>query len=782
MLKKNLPVILLRGLILLPNNDIRLEFDNDISRNIIDVAEMFHDNELLVVSTKDYSEDLPRIEDLPHIGVISKVTHKMELPNGKTRVIIEGDRRANVCEYLNLNHANDVLESIIEDIEEIRISEEDEEINLRKLNYEIKNYVKNIPYISNSILNILDNNKKLSNLTDAIAPVLGIDNNRLYEYVLESNPVKRAEMILIDIYNETEMFRLEREIDNKVKDQLDNNQKEYLLREKIRLIKEELGDTSVKDGDGSSLKEKIDNLKAPKKIKNRLYDELNRYENMPSMSQEINIVRNYIDWLLNLPWKTYTKDNHNLSSARKILDQSHYGINDVKTRIIEFLAVREMAKSVRSPIICLVGPPGVGKTSLAFSIAKAINRNFVKISVGGVNDESEIVGHRRTYLGANPGRIIQAMKKAKSSNPVFLIDEIDKMTKDYHGDPASALLEVLDPEQNKYFSDNYIEEEYDLSKVMFILTANYIEDIPEALKDRLEIVNLKGYTEYEKLDIVKKHLIPRVCKEHGIKKSKIIMSDENILYIIRNYTREAGVRELERQISTIVRKIVTEIVINKKYKDIYKLSKKDIIRYLGKEKYHFISTTSNEVGVVNGLAYTNYGGDTLPIEVNFYPGKGDLVLTGSLGDVMKESARIALSYIKANHKFFGIKYNLLVENDIHIHFVEGAIPKDGPSAGIAITTALISALTNRKIDKTLAMTGEISLRGNVLPIGGLREKSIGALRKGIKTIIIPEENLKDLDEVPNEVKKKIVYLKVNNYKEVFEIIKSYKGELIKNEK
>jgi ATP-dependent Lon protease len=441
-----------------------------------------------------------------------------------------------------------------------------------------------------------------------------------------------------------------------------------------------------------------------------------------------------------------------------------------------------MAKSVRSPIICLVGPPGVGKTSLAFSIAKAINRNFVKISVGGVNDESEIVGHRRTYLGANPGRIIQAMKKAKSSNPVFLIDEIDKMTKDYHGDPASALLEVLDPEQNKYFSDNYIEEEYDLSKVMFILTANYIEDIPEALKDRLEIVNLKGYTEYEKLDIVKKHLIPRVCKEHGIKKSKIIMSDENILYIIRNYTREAGVRELERQISTIVRKIVTEIVINKKYKDIYKLSKKDIIRYLGKEKYHFISTTSNEVGVVNGLAYTNYGGATLPIEVNFYPGKGDLVLTGSLGDVMKESARIALSYIKANHKFFGIKYNLLVENDIHIHFVEGAIPKDGPSAGIAITTALISALTNRKIDKTLAMTGEISLRGNVLPIGGLREKSIGALRKGIKTIIIPEENLKDLDEVPNEVKKKIVYLKVNNYKEVFEIIKSYKGELIKNGK
>lgn len=772
MIKKNLPVILLRGIVLLPNNDIRLEFDNDFSKNIIDVSEMFHDNELLVVSHKDYLEEVPSINDLPNIGIVSKITHKMELPNGKTRVVIEGIYRAQIFEYLNLNKSDEILESIIGIIEEEKINEDDENRFIKKLSHELKNYVKTIPYVSNSILATIENEKKLGTLTDALAPQLPIESSRLFDYILENNPVKRAEMILSDVYKDMEMYQMDKEIDTKLKKEIDNSQKEYVLREKIKLIKEELGDTTIKEEEEETLRNKIDNLKAPIKIKKRLYSELKRYEDMNPMSQEIGIIRNYIDWMLDLPWRKYTKDNHDLKLARERLDSSHYGLENVKTRIIEFLAVKEMTNSLRSPIICLVGPPGVGKTSLAFSIAKAINRKFVKVSVGGVRDEAEIVGHRRTYLGASPGRIIQAMKKAQVSNPVFLIDEIDKMTKDYKGDPASAILEILDPEQNKYFSDNYIEEEFDLSKVMFILTANYIEDIPEALSDRLEIVNLSGYTEYEKLDIAKKHLIPRICREHGLKNKKINISDDDILYIIRYYTREAGVRALERQLSTIVRKIVTNLVVNKpKFKNL-NITRSDIFKFLGKEKYQFISKENSEVGVVNGLAYTTYGGDTLPVEVNYYKGNGNLVLTGLLGDVMKESARIALSYIKANYKYFGIDYNLLLENDIHIHFCEGAIPKDGPSAGIAITTALISALTNRKVDSTLALTGEISLRGNVLPIGGLKEKSIGANRKGIKTIIIPSDNVKDLDDVPDEVKKNITYLPVKNYKEVYEIIKS----------
>lgn len=772
MIKKNLPVILLRGIVLLPNNDIRLEFDNDFSKNIIDVSEMFHDNELLVVSHKDYLEEVPSINDLPNIGIVSKITHKMELPNGKIRVIIEGNYRAQIFEYLNLNRSDEILESIIGIIEEEKNSEDDENRFIKKLSHELKNYVKMIPYISNSILTTIDNEKKLSSLTDALVPQLPIESNRLFDYILENNPIKRAEMILSDIYKDMEMYQMDKEIDTKLKKEIDNNQKEYVLREKIRLIKEELGDKSIKEEEEESLRNKIDNLKAPTKIKTRLYSELKKYENMNPMSQEMSIVRNYIDWMLELPWKKYTKDNHDLKLVKKRLDASHYGLEKVKMRIIEFLAVKEMTNSLKSPIICLVGPPGVGKTSLAFSIAKAINRKFVKVSVGGIRDEAEIVGHRRTYIGASPGRIIQAMKKAKVSNPVFLIDEIDKMTKDYKGDPASAILEILDPEQNKYFSDNYIEEEYDLSKVMFILTANYIEDIPEALLDRLEIVNLSGYTEYEKLDIAKKYLIPRICKNHGLKNKKISISDDDILYIIRYYTKEAGVRDLERQLSTIIRKIVTDFVVNKKKIHNYDVTQKDITTFLGKEKYQFIFKDNSEIGVVNALAYTTYGGDTLPVEVNYYKGSGNLVLTGLLGDVMKESAQIALSYIKANYKYFGIDYNLLLENDIHIHFCEGAIPKDGPSAGIAITTALISALTNRKVSSVLALTGEISLRGNILPIGGLKEKSIGANRKGIKTIIIPKDNIKDLDDVPIEVKKNITYLPVKNYKEVFEIIKA----------
>lgn len=773
MIKTNLPVILLRGIVLLPNNDIRLEFDNESNKNIIDVAELFHDNNILVVSGKDPFEEDPDLTDLPKIGVLSKIKHKMELPNGKTRIIISGVSRVSVCEYLNLNRTSDVLEAIIATIAKEEIDKNEQVALTRKIFRELESYVKAVPYISNSVLSLVINSNDLSKVTDIVVPHLPITLERLHEYLNEINTIERSRMILEDIYKEKELFNIEKKLDLEVKQEIDNNQKDYILREKIKKIKEELGDTSLKEDEIENLRDKINEINAPEKIKNRLENELRRYESLSQMSPEINIVRNYIEWLLDLPWNVFTKDNEDLTEVRKKLDESHYGIEKVKTRIIEFLAVKQMSKNLRSPIICLVGPPGVGKTSLAFSIAEAINRNFVKISVGGVNDESEIVGHRRTYLGANPGRIIQSMKKAKSSNPLFLIDEIDKMTKDYKGDPASTLLEVLDPEQNKYFSDNYIEEEFDLSSVMFVATANNIEDIPDPLRDRLEIIELTGYTEYEKLDIAKRHLITKICKEHGLDRSYIKFDDKAILDIIRHYTKESGVRELERQLSNVIRKIVTSIVINKMSVSNLNINSKNLEQYIGKKKYHFHKLEQKyQIGVVNGLAYTYFGGDTLPIEVNFYKGHGNLTLTGSLGDVMKESANIALSYLKSNYKDYNIDYKELIENDIHIHVPEGAIPKEGPSAGIALTTALVSAFSRMKVDKSIALTGEMTLRGNVLPIGGLKEKSIGAHRSGIKKIIIPYDNIKDLDEVPDEIRSAITYIPVKNYKEVLKIIEA----------
>lgn len=531
------------------------------------------------------------------------------------------------------------------------------------------------------------------------------------------------------------------------------------------------GDIKDAKEETEELQQQIAHLDAPETIKNRLREEMKRYLKLPQMSPELGVIRTYIEWFLSLPWNTYTEDETDLKEVRRRLDASHAGLEKVKNRVIEYLAVNQMTKSLNGPIICFVGPPGVGKTTLAISIAKAIHKNFVKISVGGVSDEAEIIGHRRTYVGASPGRIISSMKKAKSCNPLFLIDEIDKLNSNYRGDPASSLLEVLDPEQNKTFVDNYLEEPYDLSHVMFILTANYIENIPEALKDRLEIVELSGYTEYEKVDIAKKYLLKNICKKHGIHRNKIKISDAMILKIIRGFTKEAGVRELERQLSTIVRKIVTNMVMTRTVEDVYIVDNQMIYEYLGREKYLFSKIEKKQVGVVNGLAYTNYGGDTLPIEVTYFKGNGNLVLTGSLGDVMKESARIALSYIKSEAEMFGIDEKLLEENDIHIHVPEGAVKKEGPSAGIALTTALVSSFTGQPVSEKLAMTGEITLRGEVLPIGGLKEKAVGAARNGITKIIIPKDNLGDLEEIPMEVRKQIKFYPVKDFKEVFEIVK-----------
>ncbi|MDD3452877.1 MAG: endopeptidase La [Bacilli bacterium] len=767
MVKINLPVIILRGIILLPNNDIKLEFDNDVSKNIIDIASMFHNNNILVVTQLDTLEENPNINELQKYGVVAKISHKIELPNGKIRIVLTGINRAKVIEYLS----SDSLESIIENEDKIVINEEKEQVYIKKLIKEMEDYIKAIPYVSNSVLSLISNITDLNQITDIIAPYLQLSIDRLNQYLCNNSSVERLEMLLKDIYIEKESFNIERELDSRIKNDLDRNQKNYLLREKIKIIKQDLGEASIKDEDINKIRNKIKEIKASEKIIKRINDEVNRYETLSEASPEANIIRSYIDWMIELPWNKYTLDNDDLINVREKLDFSHSGLEKVKTRIVEYLAVKQMTNSLRGPIICLVGPPGVGKTSLAFSIANAMNRNFVKISVGGINDEAELIGHRRTYLGSNPGRIISSLKKAKSSNPVFLIDEIDKMTKNYKGDPASVLLEILDPEQNKYFSDNYIEEEYDLSKVMFIATANYIEDIPEALKDRLEIVMLSGYTEYEKIDIAKKYLLPKICKEHGVNFKGIDIKDETILKIIRCYTKEAGVRELDRLLSKIIRKIVTTLAIKRILVNKFIIDNKLVIEYLGKEKYPFINKLSSEIGIVNGLAYTSFGGDVLPIEVNYFKGNGNLVLTGSLGEIMKESALIALNYIKANYKYFKINYELLMQNDIHIHVPEGAIPKDGPSAGVALTSCLISALTNLKIPKTLAFTGEITLRGNVLAIGGLKEKSIGAYRNGIKKIIIPDGNYRDLDEIPSEIKNNIEFVPVKNYKDIYKILK-----------
>ena len=767
MVKTNLPVILLRGAVLLPYCEFRLELNNDIDKHILKLSEDFHDKHILIVSPSNPLEEVIDIDSLPKIGTVAKINMKMELGN-ITRIMLEGVNRVKVEEYVNYGENDSVLNAVITSTTQFAMSPLDETALIRKLNRRVETYVSKVPNISNGILSQISNVNSISKISDIVANYLPIEFERKLEYLNTINPYKRVIMLFEDIKTEEEIVELDKKIDLKLKEALDNSQKEYVLREKIRLIKEELGDINLKD--------KVSKLKCNSKVKDKLYSELKKYEMMNSNSPEVSVVRNYIDLMLSLPWNTLSKENKNLRLVKERLDNTHYGLDNVKERIIEFLAVKELSNDLKTPIICLVGPPGVGKTTLARSIAESIDRKFVKISVGGVNDEAEIIGHRRTYIGSSPGKIISAMKKCKVNNPVFLIDEIDKMTKDVKGDPASTLLEVLDPEQNKYFTDSYVEEEYDLSHVMFILTANYLYQIPEALRDRLEIIEINGYTEYEKLDIAKKYLITRLLKEHGLDDKNVSISDNALMMIIRNYTKEAGVRELERCISKIFRKIAKEIVVNDASIKKYKITEKNLIEYLGKKKFLYEELDKNdESGIANGLAYTEYGGVLLPIEVTYYKGKGALILTGSLGNVMKESAEIALSYIKSHYDEFGINYKLLTDSDIHIHVPEGAVPKDGPSAGITLTSALISAFTNKPIDKSIGMTGEITLRGTVLPIGGLKEKTMGAHRSGIKKILIPSKNECDLEEIPSEIKKDIKFVLVNNYEDVYKEI--YKKEV-----
>lgn len=764
MTKTSLPVLLIRNMVLFPWSEIRLEFDSDNDKKVISLAESFYENNIVIVNPKDLLEIDPDISELPKIGVLASIKMKIDMPNGKTRIILSGINRVYVHAYTK---DDNIFEAMVSDTEEDELDIKEELAYSRALNKHIEVYVKEVPYMSNSVLGQIAGITSISRLTDIIALFLPTTFERKKEYIEEVSSTSRVKMILDDINRDIEVMKLEEEIEREVTKKMDESQKEYVLREKIKAIKEELGDINDKDTDIDLLKDKIRKLNCPKKVREKLEYEISRYEMCSSLSPEVGIIRNYIDWLINLPWDNFTKDETNLVKVKKYLDSTHFGLDKAKERIIEYLAVKQKTNNLKSPILCFVGPPGVGKTTLAKSIAKSIGRETTKISVGGINDEAEIVGHRRTYLGANPGLIIQGMKKAGTTNPVFIIDEIDKMTKDIKGDPASSLLEVLDPEQNNKFIDLFIEEEFDLSNVMFITTANYIEQIPNELRDRLEIIELYSYTEYEKLDIAKKHLIPKEITEHGLTSKNVRFTDDAILTIIRGYTKEAGVRELDRVIATVIRKIVKDIVMNNTKSNCI-INNGNIKKYLGNKKY--LDNNDKELlsaGVVNGLAYTPYGGDLLQVEVTYFSGTGNLVLTGSLGDVMKESATIALSYIKANAKTFKLDDKIFRENDFHIHVPEGAIPKEGPSAGVTLTTAILSSLLNKKVSSNVAMTGEVTLTGKVLPIGGLKEKSIAAFRSGIECVFIPKENEPDLEEIPKEIKNKIDFILVDDYIQIF---------------
>ena len=770
-MKSNLPVLLLKNMVLFPYNEIRIELDSSEDKKIISLAESCYDNKILIVNPKDTLEISPEIDELPNYGIVGKIKMKLDMPNGKTRIIILGESRVKVFAY---SKDDGIYEALFSYLATEELSPKEEMAYVRALNKHIDVYVHEVPYMSNTILSQTAGINDIDKLTDIVVLYLPINYERKQEYLKETSSTSRVKMILDDISSDIEILKLEQDIELSVANGLEESQKEFVLREKIKAIKKELGEEAQSEIE--ILRDKIDALDCPKKVKEKLNVELNKYEMSNSMSPETGMIRTYIDWLLNLPWTKTTEDRKDLKKVREILDSTHYGLENVKDRVIEYLAVKQKTDNLRSPIICLVGPPGVGKTTFAKNVAKSINRKVTKISVGGINDEAEIIGHRRAYVGSAPGLIIQGMKKAGVKNPVFIIDEIDKMTKDIKGDPASSLLEVLDKEQNKYFTDHYLEEEFDLSSVMFIATANYLSQIPEELRDRLEIIEVSSYTEFEKLDIAKRHLIIDQLKEHGLKDSEVEFTDDAILTLVRNYTKESGVRELDRLIATILRKIVKKIVVDKEKKK-YIIDSDDLEEYLGIKKFLYNDNIEEDrVGIVNGLAYTIYGGDILPIEATIFKGSEELILTGSLGEVMQESAKIALDYVKSNHEIFNINLNDLKGKTIHIHVPEGAIQKEGPSAGVAITTVLISLLTKLSVSSKTSMTGEITLTGRVLPIGGLKEKVIGAYRAMVNKIFIPRENEKDLKEIPDEIKDKIEFILVDNYLDIFKNLGGKKDE------
>jgi ATP-dependent Lon protease len=760
----NIPLLPLRGLLVYPTMTLHIDVGRERSVFAIEHA-IAQDNLIFLASQKDINIENPEPEDLYEIGTLAYVKSLTQLPNGTHRLLIEGIERA---EWSNYEEAD--LYPVVEvtGYPDDENKDAESEALMRTLLTYFKKYSEISKKVTEDTYESVASIIEPGRLADTVASHLPLKLAAKQEVLEIKNVNERLEWLMSRLYNEQEVLSLEKKINERVREAMERTQKEFYLREQMKAIQTELGDKDGKGLEVADLTIRIEKSSMTEVVKEAAMRELDRYEKIPSAAAESGVIRNYIEWLVTLPWSDASTDQLDINYSEEILNRDHEGLDKVKERILEYLAVRQLTNSLRGPILCLAGPPGVGKTSLARSIAESLGRKFVRISLGGVRDESEIRGHRRTYVGAMPGRIIQAMKKAGKINPVFLLDEIDKMSNDFRGDPSSAMLEVLDPEQNNKFSDHYIEEPYDLSNVLFIATANDLSAIPGPLRDRMEIISIAGYTEIEKRSIAKNHLIPKQLKEHGLTKSQVRINDPAIQDLVRYYTREAGVRGLERQIAGICRKAAKLIVTGEK-KSIT-VSPRTLESLIGKKKYRYgQAETVNQIGVATGLAYTQVGGDTLQIEVSLSPGKGKLILTGKLGDVMKESAQTALSYVRSKTVEFGIDPDFHEKCDIHIHVPEGAVPKDGPSAGVTIATALVSALTKRPVRREVGMTGEITLRGRVLPIGGVKEKTLSAHRAGLTTIILPIENERDIEDIPKSVREELIFKLVSDAEEVLEI-------------
>lgn len=749
---KVLPLIPLRGITIFPHMVIHFDVGREKSILALEDA-MINDGEIFLCTQKDAKIEQPEKEDIFEVGTICTIKQILKLPGDTIRVLVEGIDRGKILKFVE---KEPFFKAEIEIIEEVENEERDNNVEalVRVTRDAFNEYVNLSGNIPVEAAVSMDEIEEPGELSDIISSYLLLDGDKKQEILETLNPVDRLEKVLTILKSEIDILKIEKKIGQKVKRNIDKLQKEYYLREQLKVIQDELGEDDEDKKEEKAYKNKINKAKLPKEVKEKALYELNRLKSLGGFSSEGGVIKSYLDWILDLPWNAATKDTIDLKNARDILDEDHYGLEEVKERIIEYLAVKKKANTLKGPILCLVGPPGVGKTSIGKSIARALNRNFVRMSLGGVSDEADIRGHRKTYVGAIPGRIIYGLKQAKSKNPLFLLDEIDKMSSNYKGNPADALLEVLDSEQNSTFRDHYLELDFDLSQVLFVTTANSLDTIPRPLLDRMEIIEVSGYTNEEKFHIAKKYLIPKQIKEHDLKEKELTFSDSSIYDIIDNYTRESGVRSLEREIGKIVRKAITEIV--EKNKKEISINTTIVRKYLGNKKFTFEKIEKEDkIGVVTGMAWTAYGGDTLPVEVAIMPGNGKLQLTGKLGDVMKESASAGYSYIRANAEKYGVNRDFYKENDIHIHVPEGAVPKDGPSAGVTMITAMVSALSNKPVKHNVAMTGEITLTGRVLPIGGLKEKTLAAYRAGVDTIIIPKDNKKDLEKVPKTILSKI---------------------------
>lgn len=760
---EKLPILPLRGVVVYPLIGVTIDVGRPLSLRAL-LAAKEHETDLVVVTQKETGNESPEPEDLYTVGTRVHIAKMSELSNETIRVRIVGKERVRVD---SIESTDEGWFANVEPLELTEGEEVERTALVRLLKEQFGKLVANIKGMSPDERRRFEMYERLESLTDYITSKLDVDVELRQAMLEEADAVKRGLELLEIIAHEVEVIELEQEMRERTKKSIEQSQREYYLREQMKTIQQELGD-QTQESEPNRLREKLEALDLPETTRKNVMREAERLNVVPQTSPEYAVIRNYLDWITSLPWGIETEDKLDVKHAADVLDDDHYGLESVKDRILEYLAVRQLTNSLRGPILCLAGPPGVGKTSLARSIASALERHFVRVSLGGVRDEAEIRGHRRTYIGAMPGRIIRGLKQAGSKNPVFLLDEIDKMASDFRGDPASAMLEVLDPEQNVSFSDHYIEEPFDLSNVLFIATANDVSQIPAPLLDRMELIQIGGYTELEKVEIAKRHLVPKQLKEHGLKKSQLTIKEDALYEVVRRYTREAGVRNLERVIGSLCRKAAKQIAIGEKKR--VTISKKAITTYLGKPKYRYgKGETEDSIGAVTGLAYTAFGGDTLTIEVALAPGKGKLQLTGKLGDVMQESAQTAYSYVRANAERFGIDPTFYERQDIHIHVPEGAVPKDGPSAGITIATALISALTGKKVHRDVGMTGEITLRGRVLPIGGLKEKALAAHRAGLTTIVIPKDNERDIDDIQETVREKLTFVPVTTLDEVLDV-------------